>query len=132
MLASESPNGPYVAAELAGLVVFAIAAWGWFGTKRRLWLVYAAVSFYVLAGTFAWISQFHLIQRIPSVSYSNINPIVNVAFGVGLLCVMRFRPVWTFLLVVYVFFQLLQAFSFLYWCVLSRSTQRHRRTPLMV
>lgn len=64
---------------------------------------------------FAWTSQFHIIQRAPGISYSNVNPVINVAAGIVVLCFLRRRPIWSVVLLVYVFDQLVEAFAFLYW-----------------
>ena len=113
--------GPYETGQLAGFIVLVAGTWGLWGRRRRIWLAYVAGGLYALAFVMAWITQFQVTQRTPTFSYSNINPVVGVGFGIGLISWMRYRSVVTPVLVVYVFSQLLQAFAWLYWNYGTRS-----------
>jgi hypothetical protein len=107
-------NGAFVEGQLAGLVVAALFAL-LFVFRRRAWVPVVGVAIFAFAAFAGWNSQFHLTQRVAASSYYDIEPIVSVAIGIVIVCLMRFRPAWTTLIVVYVFSELLQAFSFLYW-----------------
>jgi Ion channel len=108
-------SGALVAGRIIGLAFLGVGIWAYFGKKRRVWLTAVVVVFFAASAILAWIDQFHLAQRAPSVTYADVVPIANVAVAIALLIVMRFRPIWTTLLVLYVFSELLLGFSPLYW-----------------
>jgi Ion channel len=110
-----SSDGTYVAGQIVGLAALGVGIWAYFGTKRRVWLVAVVVAFFAASTVAAWVDQFHLLHRAPSVTYTDISPIVIVAIAIALLIVLRFHPFWTTLLVLYVFSELLLGFSHLYW-----------------
>jgi hypothetical protein len=85
-------SGALVAGRIIGLAFLGVGIWAYFGKKRRVWLTAVVVVFFAASAILAWIDQFHLAQRAPSVTYADVVPIANVAVAIALLIVMRFRP----------------------------------------
>jgi hypothetical protein len=108
-------NTSAIIGQFTGVLVVILGWWGW--RKRRKWALVLAVFVFALSLVFSWVNLFDDVRRQPVWSYATIYPLVIIAFMIVILIFGEFHRLWSPLVVVFIFDQILWEFSDLYWNV---------------